>query len=112
VLHRLSREKDGALRAQLTAAQLEALDAKLERAARGDDSDGVVPVLSQVWGRVLHVARGDHLDVVGQYGAIGEGWGGDWLPSASGFDAAAFEALWSDVAAFIAEQSAEEVRAG
>jgi hypothetical protein len=54
----------------------------------------------------LHVAHADHLDVVGQYGALGEqSWGGDWLPSASGFDAAAFEALWSDVAAFIAAQS-------
>ncbi|HVY31564.1 MAG TPA: hypothetical protein VHB79_33660 [Polyangiaceae bacterium] len=105
VLHRLSREKDAALRGQLAEEQLLALDTQLERAARGDDTDGVVPVLSQVWGRVLHVARGDHLDVVGQYGALGEGWGGDWLPSASGFDAAAFEALWSDVAKFIAEQT-------
>lgn len=105
VLHHLSREKSDALRAQLGEAQLAALDAGLERAAQGDDSDGVVPVLSQVWGRVLHVARADHLDVVGQYGAIGEGWGGDWLPSASGFDALQFEALWSDVADFIAAQS-------
>lgn len=107
VLHRLSREKNAALREQLAEAQLAALDSKLERPARGDDSDGVVPVLSQVWGRVLHVARADHLDVVGQYGAIGEGWGGDWLPSASGFDRAAFEALWLDVADFIADQSHE-----
>jgi pimeloyl-ACP methyl ester carboxylesterase len=106
MLHRLSREKGDELRAQLAESQLTALDAKLERPAHGDDSDGIVPVLSQVWGRVLHVARGDHLDVVGQYGARGhDNWGGDWLPSASGFDAAAFEALWSDVAAFIAEQS-------
>jgi pimeloyl-ACP methyl ester carboxylesterase len=112
LLHRLSREKGDELRAQLSATQLAALDAKLERPARGDDSDGVVPVLSQVWGPVLHVARGDHLDVVGQYGALGEGWGGDWLPSGSGFDAAAFEALWSDVATFIAEQTEQGVRAG
>jgi hypothetical protein len=58
------------------------------------------------------VARADHLDVVGQYGALGSeadpadrSWGGDWLPSASGFDRAAFETLWSKVAAFIVESS-------
>jgi triacylglycerol lipase len=114
LLFRLSREKDDALRQQLSAPQLEALDAGLGRPAAARDSDGVVPVLSQVWGRVLHVARGDHLDVVGQYGArgsetAGEGednsWGGDWIPSASGFDSAAFAALWGDVAAFIASAS-------
>ena len=114
LLHRLSCEKDDALRQQLTAVQLAALDAGLGRIAGARDSDGVVPVLSQVWGRVLHVARGDHLDVVGQYGARGDedgvegsgkNWGGDWIPSASGFDAAAFQALWSDVAAFIANAS-------
>ena len=114
LLHRLSREKDDALRQQLTAVQLETLDAGLGRAAGARDSDGVVPVLSQVWGRVLHVARADHLDVVGQYGARGEedgadggnkNWGGDWIPSASGFDAAAFAAVWFDVAEFIASAS-------
>lgn len=106
LLHRLSREPDAALRSQLSEAQLGVLDAGLGHPAGRLDSDGVVPVLSQVWGPVLHVAHADHLDVVGQYGAQGEEeWGGDWLPSASGFDAAAFERLWSDVAAFIAMQS-------
>ena len=114
LLHRLSREKDDALRQQLTALQLAAVDGGLGRAAGARDSDGVVPVLSQVWGQVLHVAHADHLDVVGQYGALGsdesgEGtgnaWGGDWIPSASGFDAAAFHALWFDVAEFIANAS-------
>jgi triacylglycerol lipase len=116
VLHRLSCEKDDALRQQLTAVQLATLDAGLGRVAGARDSDGVVPVLSQVWGRVLHVAHGDHLDVVGQYGARGEengadggntNWGGDWIPSASGFDAAAFAAVWFDVAAFIASASSQ-----
>ncbi len=114
LLHRLSREKDDALRQQHTALQLETVDVGLGRPASGSDSDGVVPVLSQVWGRVVHVAHGDHLDVVGQYGArgaenSGEGentsWGGDWIPSASGFNAAAFQALWSDVAEFVADAS-------
>jgi hypothetical protein len=102
-LHRTSREKDAALRQHHSAAQLAKLDAELGRSASGADSDGVVPSLSQVWGRVLHVASADHLDVVGQYGAAGDEGGGDWLPSASGFDRPAFEALWDSVAAFIAE---------
>jgi hypothetical protein len=102
-LHRTSREKDAALRQHHSAVQLAKLDAELGRTASGADSDGVVPSLSQVWGRVLHVASADHLDVVGQYGAAGDEGGGDWLPSASGFDRPAFEALWDSVAAFIAE---------
>lgn len=117
LLHRLAREADDSLREQFSETQLAALDGGLGRKAQGDDTDGVVPVLSQVWGHVLHVARGDHLDVVGQYGAVGDGnanetarapvgeWGGDWLPSNSGFNRAAFEALWADVAAFIATHS-------
>ncbi len=106
LLHRLSREKDATLREQLLPEQLGRLDSGLGRTAVGTDSDGMVPVLSQVWGEVLHVAFADHLDVVGQYGAAGEeGWGGDWLPSASGFDRDRFEAVWRDVAAFIARSS-------
>ena len=106
LLHRLSREKDAALREQLSPEQLGKLDAGLGRVASGRDSDGLVPVLSQIWGEVLHVAQADHLDVVGQYGAAGEdAWGGDWLPSYSGFDRARFEAVWQDIAEFIARSS-------
>lgn len=112
LLHRLAREPDDTLREQFSEAQLAALDTGLGRPASGKDTDGVVPVLSQVWGHVLHVAHGDHLDVVGQYGALGSAqddasWGGDWLPSESGFDARAFDALWSDVAEFIARVSSQ-----
>jgi hypothetical protein len=102
-LHRVSREKDESLRKLHSAAQLAGLDDGLGRSATGQDSDGVVPSLSQIWGRVLHVAKADHLDVVGQYGAPGDEGGGDWLPSGSGFDRAAFEALWEAVAEFIAQ---------
>lgn len=101
-LHRISREKDESLRKHHSSLQLAAADAGLGRPMAGQDSDGVVPSLSQIWGRVLHVASADHLDVVGQYGASGDEGGGDWLPSASGFDSAAFEALWDAVADFIA----------
>jgi triacylglycerol lipase len=64
-------------------------------------SDGVVPTLSQLHGRVLHVGRADHLDVVGHYTMAGR-HSADWLPSGAGFTREAFDALWDDVAAAIA----------
>lgn len=69
-------------------------------------SDGIVPTLSQIWGEVIHGARADHLDVVGHYGSKRpELPTTDWIPSRSGFDDAAFEALWSAVATFITEEA-------
>jgi triacylglycerol lipase len=69
-------------------------------------SDGIVPTLSQIWGEVIHATHADHLDVVGHYGALRPGQPTtDWLPSRSGFDDAAFDALWSDVARFITEEA-------
>ena len=64
-------------------------------------NDGIVPTLSQLHGRLLHVARADHLDVVGHYTLAG-GRTADWLPSGAGFTPAAFEATWDAVAAAIA----------
>jgi hypothetical protein len=64
-------------------------------------NDGIVPTLSQLHGRVLHVAHADHLDVVGHYTLAG-GRTADWLPSGAGFTPAAFEACWDAVAAAIA----------
>jgi triacylglycerol lipase len=66
-------------------------------------NDGIVPTLSQVYGRLLHVARGDHLDVVGHY-SLASGRTGDWLPSGAGFTPDAFEATWEAVAAEIARR--------
>lgn len=63
-------------------------------------NDGIVPTLSQLHGRVLHVARADHLDIVGHYTLAG-GRTADWLPSGAGFTSNAFEAAWDAVAAVI-----------
>jgi hypothetical protein len=65
-------------------------------------NDGIVPTLSQLHGRLLHVARADHLDVVGHYTLAG-GHSGNWLPSGAGFTLEAFEAIWDAVAAAIAK---------
>jgi hypothetical protein len=64
-------------------------------------SDGIVPTLSQLHGRVIRVVRADHLDVVGHYTLAGDGTG-NWLPSGAGFTREAFDATWDAVAAAIA----------
>lgn len=74
-----------------------------------EDSDGLVPTLSQVWGQVLYFAEADHLDVVGQFGlSTAAAATGDWLPSFSPFGAAQFAELWTRVARFIAESAAAD----
>lgn len=73
------------------------------------DNDGIVPTRSQVWGTLVHAARADHLDVVGHY-ASARGKSTDWLPSGSEFDDQAFQRLWDDVAAFIANVPAADPR--
>jgi hypothetical protein len=47
-------------------------------------NDGVVPVRSQLWGKVVWAGLGDHLDVVGHF--RGEPKHVDWLSSGSGYD--------------------------
>ena len=64
-------------------------------------NDGVVPTLSQLHGRLLHVARADHLDVVGHY-TLADRRTADWLPSGAGFTPEAFAASWDAVASAIA----------
>jgi hypothetical protein len=53
-------------------------------------SDGVVPVRSQLWGKVAWAGLGDHLDVVGHFAGPGHV---DWLCSGSEFDRWRFEAM-------------------
>jgi hypothetical protein len=78
-------------------AKRRALARGLGFAATPATNDGIVPTLSQVHGRVLHVARADHLDVVGHF-TLASGGTGDWLPSGAGFTPAEFEATWEAVA--------------
>jgi triacylglycerol lipase len=77
------------------------------------DNDGVVPTLSQLWGEVIHVTRADHLDVCGHFndGAHVPPHV-DWFTSGSGFTRADFEALWADVARFMAESVAASTATG
>ena len=85
----------------LAAAQ-RLLDRGLGFKATQAANDGIVPTLSQLHGRLLHVARADHLDVVGHYTLAG-GRTADWLPSGAGFTPDGFNAAWETVAATIAK---------
>ncbi len=57
-------------------------------------NDGVVPVRSQLWGKLVWAGQGDHLDVVGHFrDADRSGLHVDWLSSGSGFDTARFQTM-------------------
>jgi hypothetical protein len=64
-------------------------------------NDGIVPVLSQIYGRVLTLVTADHLDVCGQYHRDDDPHR-DWLPSGSGYDDQRFRQTWEQVAREIA----------
>jgi triacylglycerol lipase len=85
-----------------TKAVQRQLDRGLGFKATPQISDGIVPTLSQLHGRVLHVARADHLDLVGHYTLAGGGTA-NWLPSGAGFTPEAFDASWEAVATAIAK---------
>jgi hypothetical protein len=87
-----------------TKALQRQLDRGLGFKATPQISDGIVPTLSQLHGRLLHVARADHLDLVGHY-TLASGGTANWLPSGAGFTPEAFDAVWDAVAAAIAKHS-------
>ncbi len=64
-------------------------------------NDGIVPTLSQIYGELIGVSVGDHLDVVGQFRMAGGEPYMDWLPSGSRFDEERFQKVWDQVAAAI-----------
>ena len=72
-------------------------------------NDGIVPTLSQVWGRVIHAALADHLDALGHFhDASHHPPHVDWLVSGSGFDRRHFDALVDDVVRFVAGRPARK----
>jgi hypothetical protein len=64
------------------------------------DNDGIVPLRSQLWGRVVWAGVADHLDVLGHYtGTPGaDPAHRDWLVSGSGFSDRQFAALCDAIA--------------
>jgi triacylglycerol lipase len=66
-------------------------------------NDGIVPTLSQLWGEVIRAVWADHHDVIGHFHHpthVPPHF--DWVASGTGFTREGFEALWDDVAEFIA----------
>lgn len=61
-------------------------------------NDGIVPTLSQIYGKPSAVVVADHLDVVGQFRYSGGDRLSDWLPSGSRFDESRFRMIWQNVA--------------
>ncbi|GAB4290212.1 MAG: hypothetical protein Kow0090_03200 [Myxococcota bacterium] len=78
---------------------LEIFDKAYGRTPEWNDNDGIVPTRSQLRGKLLYAAKGDHLDSIGHYDS-----GADdplhinWLSSGAGFDKSQFYAIWSKVA--------------
>jgi hypothetical protein len=102
-LHRLASSTPLYRTASLSRAQAEALTRAYGRVPDRRSNDGMVPTLSQVWGEVIHAARADHHDVIGHFHHpthVPPHF--DWLRSGTGFDRPQFEAVWADVAAFLA----------
>lgn len=60
-------------------------------------NDGIVPSLSQVYGRVIDIVIADHMDIVGQF-TRDDAPHGDWLPSGSHFNIERFEESWGRIA--------------
>lgn len=103
-LYRLTSAMPPGRLGPLSDAQVEALVSGYGKVPAPSANDGMVPTRSQIWGEIIHVARADHLDVMGYYGDPEGGASHvDWLVTRSGFDRTRFRALWGAVARYIAQ---------
>jgi hypothetical protein len=85
-----------------------ALVRAFERIPGPSSNDGVVPIRSQIWGKLAWAGYGDHLDVLGHFRGPESGFfrtpSGenpphvDWLMSGSGFDTGRFASLMDAIA--------------
>jgi pimeloyl-ACP methyl ester carboxylesterase len=102
-LHRVAAGMPREQLPRLDDGQLEALYQTYGITPEPGANDGVVPTLSQVQGELVHATRADHLDVLGHFGdGSRDPPHIDWLSSGTGFTRGAFEALWNDVASYLA----------
>jgi pimeloyl-ACP methyl ester carboxylesterase len=83
--------------------QVQALVRSFGELSGPEQSDGLVPVLSQLWGEVIFAVQADHHDVIGHFDDPSHDPPHyDWITCGSGFRRPQFERLWSSVAAFVA----------
>jgi triacylglycerol lipase len=103
LIYRMTAQMPANRLGDLEDRQVEALVSGYGKIPAPTANDGIVPTRSQIWGELIHIARADHLDVMGYYG---DPEGGpshvDWLVTHSGFDRTRFRALWGAVARWIA----------
>lgn len=112
-LHQLIAASPQRDAAKPSRAQAHALKRAYDAMPSAEASDGIVPTLSQPWGRVIHAALADHLDALGHFrDPAHDPPHVDWLMSGSGYDRTRFEALIGDVARFLAEGVAPPRRRG
>jgi triacylglycerol lipase len=88
--------------------QRRSLNAAFGRTPGFHANDGVVPIRSQIWGKLVWAGYGDHLDVLGHFrgdealvtatGSAGPPRHVDWLCSGSSFDAKTFGAMVDAIA--------------
>ena len=65
------------------------------------DSDGIVPTLSMLWGKLLWTGEADHLDVLGHFhDKLKPSDHTDWLTSGSAFNRRRFSELLNTIAEF------------
>jgi hypothetical protein len=101
-LYRLA-SRTPAERVRVPPEVVAALSRSFHRRADRRVNDGIVPTLSQVWGEVIRAVWADHHDVIGHFHHpthVPPHF--DWVASGTGFTRRGFEALWHDVAEFIA----------
>ncbi len=105
VLYRVTSGMSEVALGPLGDSQIEALISGYGKIPDERANDGMVPTRSQIWGSLIHIARADHLDVMGYFrDPTHDPSRMDWLATRSGFDKERFVALWGAVARFIAGQ--------
>lgn len=68
------------------------------------DNDGMVPTVSQPWGRIVATVDADHLDVIGHFGGEDEiPPHYDWIRTGTGYGRQGFERTWNACFAFLTE---------
>ncbi len=87
--------------AQLSAREQERIMTSLGRAPSDEDSDGIVPVLSMLWGELLWAEEADHLDTLGHFHddhkpAVHT----DWLTSGASINREKFSRMMTAIAQF------------
>ena len=103
MLHKFSaRVNHNYANQEISAAEIDQLQARLPFEVSAQSSDGVVPLFSQLHGDKVDVVLADHLDIVGQFKGHKGRRLDDWLPSGAHFTRQRFEAAWTTIGDWIA----------